>query len=403
MKIQQMLHFPLRGAGTGIYVDDLAKSLSKSGHEVRVLCCDHYPPEKRYDVDAVLFSNGENEDFDLDYDFPVFASHPVSKGKKFGELSQSQRQRYFRFFQEKIEQGISVFEPDIIHVHHGWIIASILAEFEIPYVITLHGTEYYAFEKYKEYQELTLRGIHGAQIIMALTEHEAEQAVSAYRIDPRKITIVKSGTDTGVFKPLEIDKKNVLKSYSINDTDRPVVFFGGRLTAQKGIDTLIKAAGIYSREDKGPITLIAGDGDLRGQLQALAKQLELNSIYFLGNQDHRQMVKLFNIADVVALPSVFEPFGLIAIEALACGTPVIASKVDGFKHTVNEQIGCLIEPGDYKALAEKVTNFIRNGFKEKITDKATAYVGQDFSWEKTVSNIVRVYQRALEDFQEEAG
>jgi len=123
--------------------------------------------------------------------------------------------------------------------------------------------------------------------------------------------------------------------------------------------------------------------------------LQLDDIYFLGSQDHQQMAKLFNIADVVAAPSRFEPFGLVALEALACGTPVIASNAEGFRQTINEQVGCLIELDDYKALAENVTKFIREGFKEKVKYKSAAYVKQNFSWARTVSHIESVYKRVL--------
>jgi len=174
-----------------------------------------------------------------------------------------------------------------------------------------------------------------------------------------------------------------------------VVLFAGRLTAQKGLDTLLKAAEIYSQKNERPMTLIAGDGDLREQSEQLAKQLQLDDIYFLGSQDHQQMVKLFNIADVVAAPSRFEPFGLVALESLACGTPVVASNAEGFRQTINEQVGCLIELDDYKTLAEKVTTFIRDGFKEKVKHKSAAYVQQNFSWARTVSHIESVYKRVL--------
>ncbi len=194
-----------------------------------------------------------------------------------------------------------------------------------------------------------------------------------------------------MFKPLEFDKENLLKSYSVKSVDKPVVLFGGRLTTQKGVDTLIKAARIYSQESKGPVTLIAGDGDLRGQLEQLRDKLKIESIYFIGHQNHQQMVKLFNIADVVAVPSKFEAFGLIAIEALACGTPVIASNVEGLSQTVNEQIGYLIEPGDHKTLAEKITAFIKERFKDKVRNKASAYIRENFSWSTTVSNVEKVY------------
>ncbi len=91
MKIYQMMHFPLEGAGTGISVDNLARSLTKRGYQVRVLCSDHCLPSKPYPVEAVLFSNGENEKYDLDFDFPVFASHPLSKGNRFGDLNNAQQ------------------------------------------------------------------------------------------------------------------------------------------------------------------------------------------------------------------------------------------------------------------------------------------------------------------------
>jgi len=389
------MHFPLEGAGTGIYVDSLAGSLIKKGHQVRVLCSNHCLPSKPYPVEAVLFSNGENERFDLDFDFPVFASHPLSKGKKFGELSKTQRQAYFQAFQTKIESGLSVFRPDIVHVHHGWVIASILAEFDIPYVITLHGTEYQAFKNYKDYQDDVLRGIHSAEIIVALTEEERAQAIDAYGLDPQRITVIKNGTDTDMFKPLEVDKEHLLKSYSVEAVNRPIVFFGGRLTAQKGVDTLLRAAGIYSQIDKKPITLIAGDGDLRNDLERLAGELKLDSVYFLGAQNHEQMVKLFNISDVAAMPSIFEPFGLVALEALACGTPVIAGDVGGFSKIVNNEVGYLMKPGDYKTLAEKITTFIRDGFKKKVQDKAAVYIRQNFSWDKTVENIEKLYEQVL--------
>jgi glycosyltransferase involved in cell wall biosynthesis len=395
MKIYQMMHFPLEGAGTGIYVDSLAGSLVKKGRQVRVLCSDHSIPSKPYPVEAVLFSNGENEEFDLDFDFPVFASHPLSKGKKFGQLSGTQRQVYIQAFRRKIETGLSEFVPDIVHVHHGWVIASILADFDVPYVITLHGTDYYAFKNYKDYQEAVLRGLHGAEIIVALTEDERSRAIEAYGLDPERITIITSGTDTDMFKPLEVDKESLLRGYSIETVDRPVVFFGGRLTDQKGVDTLLRAASTYSKIDERPITLIAGDGNIRDDLEQLAEELKLDSVYFLGAQSHEQMVKLFNVADVAAMPSIFEAFGLVSLEALACGTPVIAGNIGGFSQIVNNEIGYLMEPGDYKNLADKIIAFIRDGFKEKIRDKAVAYIRQNFSWDKTVKNIEKVYEQVL--------
>lgn len=400
MRIYQILHFPLKGAGAGIYVDQLTRALIKRGHQVRVLCADHYLPQKQYPVDVVLFNNGKNNRrFDLDFDFPVFISHPLSKGGSFGELSKIQREAYIRVFQKKVEEGIAVFSPDLIHVHHGWVIASIVAQLDIPYVISLHGTEYYAFREFDDYRELVLKGLHGAQIIITPTEQERDKAIQAYDLDPERVVVVKEGVDTELFKPLDVSKKDILRSYSIAETDRPIVFFGGRLTVQKGVDILLKAAWIYSQTDESPLTLIAGDGDLRSQLQSLAKQLKLKSVHFLGYQSEQMMAKLYNIADVVVIPSLFEPFGRIAIEALACGTPVIASKVGGLVSIVNEQVGYLIEVGDYTALAEKVITCLRDRFKAKIRYKAASYARENFDWEQIVGDIESTYKRANKRIQ----
>jgi glycosyltransferase involved in cell wall biosynthesis len=232
-------------------------------------------------------------------------------------------------------------------------------------------------------------------MVVALTEDERNRAIEAYGLDSQKITIITSGTDTAVFKPLDLDREGLLRSYSIEAGNRPVVFFGGRLTDQKGVDTLLRAASIYSKTDEKPITLIAGDGNLRNDLEKLAGELKLEDVYFLGAQSHEQMVKLFNVADVAAMPSIFEAFGLVSLEALACGTPVIASNVGGFSRIVNNEIGYLMKPGDYKTLTEKITTFIKDGFKEKVRNKAAAYIRQNYSWDKTVANIEKLYEQVL--------
>ena len=169
------------------------------------------------------------------------------------------------------------------------------------------------------------------------------------------------------------------------------------------MDTLLRAASIYSKTEEKPITLIAGDGDLRNNLEQLAGELKLDSIYFLGAQNHEQMVKLSNVADVAAMPSIFEPFGLVAVEALACGTPVIAGDVGGFSRIVNNEIGYLMKPGDYETLADKITTFIRDGFKEKVRDKAVTYIRKNFSWDKTVENIEKLYEQVLDRHSKESG
>ncbi len=388
-----MMHFPLRGAGTGVYVDTLTTALQKKGDELRVLCSHHELPEKPYPVDAVIFNSGKNSNYDVAFDFPVFASHPLSKGKPFGDLSKEERKEYTDAFRKKIDEMIKEFEPDLIHVHHGWIIASIVSEYNIPFVITLHGTEYYAFDKFPDYQEEALKGLKAAKKIMALTQKEKDQALISYGLQDSDIEIVKSGTDTKVFKPTELNKKEQLEKYNIPVTDRPIVFFGGRMTPQKGLDTLIRAAKIYNNSEINPITILAGDGSLREQHEELAKEIGVKDIYFIGNQTHPEMVNLFNLGDVAVLPSNFEPFGLVAVESLACGTPVLAGNVGGFQTIVNDKVGSKFEPGDHKTLAKKVVEFLNADFKTNNKQQILDYVRTNYSWANTVNHIREIYLR----------
>jgi glycosyltransferase involved in cell wall biosynthesis len=394
MRVHQMVIFPLQGSGSGVYVDRLATSLARRGHTVNVLCCDHQPPQREYLVEAILFANGRNRDVDLDFNFPAFTSHPLSTTTTFGTLTKAQREAYVQVFHERIQQAIARFQPEIVHAHHGWVIAAALAAQPIPYIISLHGTEQYGFDHYPEYRELALRGLRGARLLIALTERDREQAIATYAVDPRKVVVVKSGVDTGVFKPMPVDRAALLGGYGVPST-RPVVLFAGKLTAIKGVDVLLRAAAIYERSSPSLVTLIAGDGDERARLEQLARELALQHVYFLGYQDQQALIALANIADVGVFPSRRDAFPLVPIELLACGTPIVASHVGGFPQIVADGVGVLVPPDDPVALAAQVEELIAGGFKIQARDQIVAHVRHNLSWDTTVVGIERVYEQAL--------
>lgn len=395
MRVYQMVIFPLRGSGSGVYVDQLSERLSRRGHPVKVLCTDHEPPRKSYPVEALLFNNSENQAFDLDFNFPAFTSHPLSRETTFGSMTEAQKRAYHKAFREKIVKELALFKPDIVHAHHGWVIASILAELDTPYVVSLHGTERLGFHKYPDYQAIALHGLRGAQRILALTDKEREESIRTYGIEPDKIAVITTGIDTDVFRPIALGRAAVLSRYAIHDTGRPIVLFAGKLTGFKGVDVLLKAAKSYSQMDERPITLIAGDGDLRGVLETLAQELDLDSVYFLGNQVQPQLIELYNIGDVLAFSSTMDFFPLIALEALACGLPIVASDVGGFRQIATEEVGCLVPPNDPAALAEKIVAAIRGRFKAKASQAAVAHVRRNFSVERMTIHFEKVYEAAL--------
>src|SRR5579883_570977 len=275
-RIYQLLHFPLRGAGAGIYALNLAERLTARGFEVRTLRADHSPAAAAPPGDVVLFrGEGDEGPADLDFDFPVFASHPESSGSTFGELTDAQYARYRHVFRAKIERGIEQFRPDVIHVHHGWVIASIVADLGVPYVVTLHGSERQAYASFPAYRDETLRGLTAARRVTAVSAEVAEHAVRTYGLPPASVTVVPSGVNTAMFRPLAVDRGAALAQLGVLDTGGPIVLFAGRLIPIKGVDVLLRAAARYERLSQRPITLVAGAGSEAGALQDLAYALGL--------------------------------------------------------------------------------------------------------------------------------
>jgi glycosyltransferase involved in cell wall biosynthesis len=376
-----------------------------------MLCCDHVVPQCGYETAALMFKptvqNTVPRVYDLDFNFPAFTTHPLSTSTTFGSLSDDQRAQYVAAFQRKIREEVASFRPDIVHAHHGWVIGAALADLDVPYVISLHGTEHYGFMHYPAYRELALKGLRKADRVLALTEGERVKAIETYELDPDRVIVIASGVDTTFFRPAAEVRFNGLDHISrrVHSTGsaltptvqtRPIVFAASKLTAIKGTDVLLRAAAIYSQLPERPLTLIAGEGDERAALEALREVLNLqHDVIFIGWQNATQMVELYNAAEVTILPSRTDWFPLVVIESLACGTPVIASEVGGLSQLVSPNIGRLFSAGDYATLAAHVTDFIRSNFKATAQAACVQHVREKFSWDRAVDHIEAVYQEVL--------
>jgi glycosyltransferase involved in cell wall biosynthesis len=129
----------------------------------------------------------------------------------------------------------------------------------------------------------------------------------------------------------------------------------------------------------------------------LRDDLDLQNVYFLGHQVQTTVARIYNIADVSVVPSRVEPFGLVAVEALACGTPVVATNEGGLPDFINDQVGALVPVGNHQALAKAIINEINNATKNTKGDFASRYALEGFSWSGQVMKMVKLYESVLED------
>jgi len=246
--------------------------------------------------------------------------------------------------------------------------------------------------------------MEGADRIIAATEAERMQLEMLYGINHQKVTIIPPGVNIHHFYP--IPKEEAKEAIGISPGERMALFVG-RIEPLKGVDTLIRAMAIVKQICKRftcphYLVIIGGDPDEdseklnseMGRLQALCRDLGLDDIViFLGKRGQNTLPYYYSAAEVVVMPSFYESFGMVALEAMACGTPVIASEVGGLAYLIKEgETGFFVPAQDPEALAEKLRLiFVDQDLRKKMGESAADYA-IDYCWEEITSQMVEVYQ-----------
>jgi len=249
--------------------------------------------------------------------------------------------------------------------------------------------------------------MHMADLIVAATEAEQSQLQDLYGVDPQKTIAIPPGVNTHHFYPIPSDEAK--EAIGISPRDRMALFVG-RIEPLKGVDTLIKAMSIVKKNCRSficPQYLIIIGGDPEGEedalsgemarLQQLCKALDLDEmVVFLGKRGQNTLPYYYSAAEVVVMPSHYESFGMVALEAMACGTPVIASRVGGLVHLIKDgETGFFVPAQDAEVLAEKLRLiFVDHDLRAEIGARAAAYA-KGFSWELITQQMIDVYQGML--------
>lgn len=397
MNVLLVNHFPLEGSGSGIYTKNLAYQLIKKGHNVKVIVPDHANIEhEKFGVRTIIFNSGKNCSYELDFNFPCFTTHPKSYTTYY-ELSEDQIQRYIDVFTRAIGECIDDFKPDIIHCQHLWIAPYCASKFDIPYVITAHGTDIKGFCKDERYRAYALEGAKKAAGVITISKQVDGDVQKYYGVEPARRKLILNGFDEEIFRPKDVNREDVLSKLHLRPTHKYVVSFVGKLTDFKGVDVLIRAAKIYSQDIDDVVTLIVGNGEKYDELNRLKDSLGLDNVFFVGHKGQHTVADIYNVADVSVVPSRNEPFGLVAIEALACGTPVVATNQGGLVDFIDDSIGKLVPVDDDIALAEAIVEEIMHEQKAQRRERAASMAARSFSWSRVVDDVLDFYTELVDN------
>ncbi len=396
MKVLMPNHFPLQGSGSGIYTLNVALALLEAGHEVMVIVPEHEPVEDYpFETRTIIFNNGSNLNPELDFNFPCFTTHPRST-TTFYELTDAQMRAYVQAWRAHIHQAVSDFQPDIVHAHHVWVTPYVTQETGTPYVISCHGTDLMGFEQGPRYREMALIAARGAHKIIAISRQVQAHAMETYEIPRSQVPLIWNGFGAEHFKILpDATKALVLEEFGLTGAEAPLVSFVGKFTHFKGIDVLLRAAAIYEQHLPGVQTVLVGHGELWGDMHALAQEMGLKGIHFIGHQPQDEVARIYNAADVSVVPSRVEPFGLVAVEALACGTPVVATDEGGLPDFINDDVGALVPVDDPASLAQAIIREIEQNTKQTKGLYVNQYAYQNFTWKSQVDKMITLYEQAI--------
>lgn len=394
MKILMINQFPLTGGGSGFYTKNVAKSLTALGHEVCIIIPENTTKIEKIDgvtIKPVFFKRREVIDGQLPFNFGCFTTHPRSN-ITFNKYTDTQLEMYIKAFENAIEDVIKEFKPDIIHSGHIWILSNIASKYNIPTIITSHGTDIIGHNMWSRFHKYSEEAIERCSKVITISDSNREDVLTAFPNAKDKIVQLRNGYDQNIFEKKEYNKKEVLEEIGIDKNYENIVLFSGRLVEIKGVDVLLKAAKRY--EDGNTLTLIAGGGVLLEPLKEQAEELGLNDVVFLGNQKQENLSILYNIADVLAVPSRIEGFGLVAVEALACGTPVIATNQGGLPEFINEKVGALVEVEDDIALEKEISKIL-TGEKKFNKEELASYAKNNYAQSLVINKVIETYKSCL--------
>ncbi|MCI9000227.1 MAG: glycosyltransferase family 4 protein [Clostridia bacterium] len=371
--------------GIARVVNDLSKRLIKDGHDVTVVTyregnTPYYEDDKGvkvYRVDNYMIHPNNFIDWIMQMNFNMIAkaNEIMAKEGKF----------------------------DVIHAH-DWLVAyaakTLKNSYDIPIVATIHATEsgrnsgiHDETQRYINDTEWMLT--YEATEVIVNSNYMKRELQYQFGLPFEKINVVPNGINVNMFSGVERDY-DFRRQYAADH--EKIILFMGRLVYEKGVQHLVSAmpkilAGYHDAK-----LVIAGKGGMTDELKAQVNAMGIsNKVYFTGYMDAKQVCKMYKCADVSVFPSTYEPFGIVALEAMLSGTPVVVSDIGGLNEIVNHgENGMKSYAGNPNSIADSILALLYNPqLSANVVKNAKNMVKNEYNWAKIAQDTHFTYQKAI--------
>ncbi|MEG3069665.1 MAG: glycosyltransferase family 4 protein [Candidatus Syntrophopropionicum ammoniitolerans] len=292
---------------------------------------------------------------------------------------------------------------DIIHAH-DWLVAyaarAVKHAGRLPLVVTIHATEYgrnYGLHNdvQRHISDIEWWLTYEAWKVICCSQYMEGEIKHVFQLPQDKVAIIPNGVNVANFQARS-DKAS--RSFYAAP-DEKIIFYVGRLVKEKGVQILLDAAPEILANHPQTKFVIAGKGPYLDTLKQQAELLGIaNRVYFTGyiNDDVRN--SLYSWSDVAVFPSLYEPFGIVVLEAMAAGTPVVVSDCGGISETVRQGIdGLKVRTGNSHSLARNILTLLKKPeLGEKLKENAYKRVVDEFNWEGIARQTIAVYKEVLQ-------
>ena len=364
--------------GLGTHSYNIVKTLSEKGVIVNVIL----PFKEHIEINGVNFLTFESRLFESMYDI---------SSRKNGKDTAGENALYKDVFNEVEEyknravELSSKIDFDVIQAN-DWVTGraaiAIKKNTGKKLIATIHSTEYdrTAGKPWESISKEEKELIDRADTVVTVSRRLKEEIISLYKTDEKKISVI--------YNAINKEKFNVIKI----SNGQKIVLYVGRLSVQKGIDNLIKAFSVVAKKNGDALLYIIGEGPELSNLINLSINLELaDRIIFLGRVPDEDMEALYSIANVFVMPSVSEPFGIVALEAIASNVPTIVSSQSGVSEVIRNTLK--VDFWDTEQMADLILGLLDYSEINSELSKEAYKELDSITWEKAAEKFIELYKK----------